>query len=199
MATAITLYAITAYKCGSAGRNCRGSRRRGWQRARDPPEIDRHRQMMRTRFPPSARSVLQCENQAPGCCTIRVRPTWRYSHCKTIRHIRASSLWRKLGGRNEGPFLRGLMRAASTAATTKRAGRAARDLVSSSTWGYPTLARWLAEASLTFYLTAAVLVASLVLGGGDAAFSLMLSSSCSRFQSCSIFFGGFAPGAYRSS
>ena len=59
------------------------------------------------------------------------------------------------------------MRAASTAATTKRApGRAARDFEFKSAWSYPTLAHWLAEASLTFYLTAAVLVGSLVLGGG---------------------------------
>ena len=60
------------------------------------------------------------------------------------------------------------MRAASTAATKKRAhrGRAARDFELKSAWSYPTLAHWLAEASLTFYLTAAVLVGSLVLGGG---------------------------------
>ena len=60
------------------------------------------------------------------------------------------------------------MRAASTAATKKRAhrGRAALNFQFKSAWSYQTLAHWLEAPSLTFYLTATVLVGSLVLGGG---------------------------------
>ena len=58
------------------------------------------------------------------------------------------------------------MRAASTPATKSRAHQSRAALKLKSAWGYPTLVHWLDVPSLSFYLTAAVLVASLVLGGG---------------------------------
>ena len=60
------------------------------------------------------------------------------------------------------------MRAASTPAIKKRAhrSRAAPDFALKSAWSYPTLAYRLDVTSLSFYLTVAVLVGSLVLGGG---------------------------------